>query len=347
MIDNSGFDSVPGSWNVESNYGKSITFESATNDGLTYGQIYDNSEHKITDYLTGQNGTLKELNPKTIYDNMVANGTMDVKEEYTGFLGSIIEFFTGDEKKGSNPTPTPTAIPTDDPLVTPPLSPQETANINEEEMKYELNGSDYGKNWVIKTTSKDAKIIKMSWKSGNYVLYNDNGLKLYDVETNKSTSINLENNYKEYEIVDTFDGKVYGISYITNNNKIGYYNVVSNKKMYDGKYTYSDEDSGFSIISDDYMYLISDGKTYLLKSTEEKEVLSLVNDDEFYDYTFNILGNDKPVFVQKLCTGSECFVKKLYDSKMNVFYNGSQYDFFMDYINDNIYILNEKKIEKI
>ena len=98
MIENSGFDSAPGSWNVKSNYGKSIDFDSETKDGLSYGEIYDNQDKKISDYLTGQEGTLKELNPKTIYDNMVSNGTMDVKDEYKGILGGLKALVKGESK---------------------------------------------------------------------------------------------------------------------------------------------------------------------------------------------------------------------------------------------------------
>lgn len=98
MIENSGFDSVPRSWNVKSNYGKSIDFDSETKDGLSYGEIYDNQDKKISDYLTGQEGTLKELNPKNIYDNMVSNGTMDVKDEYKGILGGLKALVKGESK---------------------------------------------------------------------------------------------------------------------------------------------------------------------------------------------------------------------------------------------------------
>ena len=57
-------------WNVESNYGKVI-------DVSKYEEIYNS--RVLVDSTTGQTDTIRNLNPRTIYDKMVANGTMDKK----------------------------------------------------------------------------------------------------------------------------------------------------------------------------------------------------------------------------------------------------------------------------
>ena len=57
-------------WNVDSNHGKVI-------DVSKYEDIYNS--RVLVDSITGQTDTIRNLNPRTIYDKMVANGTMDRK----------------------------------------------------------------------------------------------------------------------------------------------------------------------------------------------------------------------------------------------------------------------------
>ena len=56
-----------------------ITQDMKTKDGISYGEIYNSRE--LIDAMTGQKGTIKDLNPKTIYNKMVNNGTMDLRPE--------------------------------------------------------------------------------------------------------------------------------------------------------------------------------------------------------------------------------------------------------------------------
>ena len=64
--------------------------------GKTYKEIYETRE--LTDSLTGYTATLEQHNPKNIYQNMVANGIMDIKDEYKGTWGSIKGYFAGNNK---------------------------------------------------------------------------------------------------------------------------------------------------------------------------------------------------------------------------------------------------------
>lgn len=57
-------------WNVDSNHGKVI-------DVSKYEEIYNT--RVLVDSITGQADTIRNLNPRTIYNKMVADGTMDKK----------------------------------------------------------------------------------------------------------------------------------------------------------------------------------------------------------------------------------------------------------------------------
>ena len=57
-------------WSVDSNYGKVI-------DVSKYEEIYNS--RVLVDSITGRTDTIRNLNPRTIYDEMVKNGTMERK----------------------------------------------------------------------------------------------------------------------------------------------------------------------------------------------------------------------------------------------------------------------------
>ena len=76
-------------WNTDANIGKSMSVEQ-------YEDIYKN--RILTDFVTGVEATIEQHNPVNIYNAMVANGTMDVKDEYKGIWGSIKGIVVGDKK---------------------------------------------------------------------------------------------------------------------------------------------------------------------------------------------------------------------------------------------------------
>ena len=63
---------------------------------FSYGEIYKN--RIITDSINGYSATIENQNPYNVYQNMVANGTMDIKPGYEGFFGDIKAFFKGTSK---------------------------------------------------------------------------------------------------------------------------------------------------------------------------------------------------------------------------------------------------------
>ena len=123
----------------------------------------------------------------------------------------------------------------------------------------------------IKTETNNAKLITIDL-TNKFILYDDNGLKVYIVDLNKYQKINLENSYQGYNIYpNDYKDKIIGIVYQTSSQSVGYYNVISDKKMYENKYS--------SITQIDEKYLSSNDSTsgYLLSNDDEKILLSTKN----------------------------------------------------------------------
>jgi len=129
----------------------------------------------------------------------------------------------------------------------------------------------------INTVTEDAKIIAIA-KNNLYLLYSDNGIKLYDVAKSTPKKISLEDKYDYYEIIlneNVISGFVYGSNlikegYYTN---LGYYDVHSDKQLYDGKY------NNISIIDGGYLVgkNLSSNSTSLLDLKNEEVILEKNN----------------------------------------------------------------------
>lgn len=93
----------------------------------------------------------------------------------------------------------------------------------------------------IKVETNNAKVLDIS-KNDNYILISDGKVKMYNTITKELTTINLEANYKAYIIQTTEDNKLIGITYYKTKendlyNNAGFYNIITNKKLYDGTYS--------------------------------------------------------------------------------------------------------------
>ena len=88
----------------------------------------------------------------------------------------------------------------------------------------------------IETENSDAKLVAVD-SNNLFVLLDDNGLKLYNIEAKEITAVSLEDTYSDYAIyLNNDQDKVIGIVYTTSTGKVGYYNVSLNQKLYDDKY---------------------------------------------------------------------------------------------------------------
>ena len=129
----------------------------------------------------------------------------------------------------------------------------------------------------INTVTEDAKIVAIA-SNNLYLLYSDNGIKLYDVAKSKPSLIDLEDKYDYYEILlneNVISGFVYGSNLIKEGyyTSLGYYDVHSNKKLYENKY------NNISIIDGGYLVgrNLSSNSSYLLDLKNENVILEKSN----------------------------------------------------------------------
>ena len=265
-------------------------------------------------------------------------------------------FFTGDKKEPKEKDePIVTPVPSDEEEPTSTPVPQE-----KEEGSYDLTvyifgddswGQIFGeytedaKKLVIKVKSANAKFItgEEDGKT-NFFLYNDNGIKLYDIKNKKSTSIDIGTDYKEYFINTSKDGKsVIGISYNNKNHLGTFYNLKTKKEMYKNKYEMPEYKS-YTVVNDKYIYAITESMSYLLSTESEKVIKSTKNDPQSdFGHIYNSFGsNDIFVYTLEMCYEDGCTIEKIYDNQMKEIFSGNideEVDFYVYnnfmYLNDN------------
>ena len=275
-------------------------------------------------------------------------------------------FFYNDKEEpkenNSNNTPTVTPVPTEKEESTPTPVPQEETDADK---KYELtvykstdtglvtaSKADY--EWIvpafkIKVLTKNAKVLAVDNENSLFVLYNDEGLYLYDVKAKNSKKINLENNYKEYILLFNMNNdNVIGIAYLKSDNTSGYYNVLEEKKLYDGKYKPA-EYYNFYNVNDDYLTFASDEMSYLLSTKEEKVIKSYKNDKEdYWKHSYDSYKiNDKYIYILKQSFDDGWFIKKIYNDQMKEFYSGNiSGDTEFSIYNNSIYLADSDTVYK-
>lgn len=136
----------------------------------------------------------------------------------------------------------------------------------------------------IPTSLADAKILTIN---DNFILYNDNGLRIFNADNMKYQKLNITNDYTNYELNLTADkNKVAGIIYNNKDKNYGYYNIETKKNLYDNKYDY------LRALNENYIQggtELSNGniKLYALDAKEEKEFLSKDESACSYFYSNN------------------------------------------------------------
>lgn len=226
----------------------------------------------------------------------------------------------------------------------------------------------YKEAFEISVTDKNAKIYDFATNIHydeyrneeailQYILYEDNGLKLLDVLNNKTTEIDLD--YDEYLLHLSYDLKtVKGIVY-NNEEKVegdeyprhtnyGYYNLSTKKKMYDNKYDQLTPEEGMYIIGsiepkestseDNY----DEYKTLILRTDKEELVHEISGICEWYS---QIVENNGKYFVVESsgCTGLSNYT--LYDNNFKEIYSGDESGFAIH--NDGTAtVVNGNTIEK-
>ena len=240
---------------------------------------------------------------------------------------------------------------------------QNEVKENNEDKKYELTVYKHKENeyldesnevkdyleeaFTIKVKSKSAKVLAVNNNGNKYLLYEDDGLYLYDVKNQTSRKLNIESNYPEYEMYLSEDeSKVIGIGYKIKDVgekgwTIGYYNVELGKKLYDGKYTIGYLPMDLQV-TDDAISLHFGNEAYLLSSKEEKIELS----EKMDGYAeFDVFGKKGSYIYALSDSVEEPVIKKLYSNSKKLFYtNEGEHRF--SYYNDYMYIADGNIIKK-
>lgn len=198
------------------------------------------------------------------------------------------------------------------------------------------------KAFTIKVDNKNAKVIATNYKSTDMVLYDDNGLYIYNDKTKSKDKLTLENNYESYEFFVSEDGtKATGICYSTKAGKFGYYNIAKKIKMYDGKYTYFIEQ-----LNDHYLSTNDGNTAYLLSSDSESTKLSYKYGEIPYGYTSYGKNGDYIFGLGE--TTEDIGIRRLYSNNLQMFYETTDllWENDISFYNNYLYLVKDKKILK-
>ena len=236
---------------------------------------------------------------------------------------------------------------------------EELLNYTLKVYKYNSGGicpeynKDYCKDlaFTIKTKTENAKLIK---GVDAFILYEDDGLKVYNNYDGKITKLlNLENQYKNYDIFYK-DQTVLGIVYYTTDENwckyvlSGYYNIKNNKKMYDNKYAYINY-----LYNSSYLTAALGDKIYLLNIDTEKEELSV---RQSYNYDgeicyvmgsnrFNSYSNNSKNFYY--ITDSDVFnAYKFYSNDKKLIFDKNVNEGNWSFKDKYLYVVDDKVIKK-
>ena len=215
----------------------------------------------------------------------------------------------------------------------------------------------YCKNLVF-TLKMETDNYKVLSKNKKYILYDDNGLKLYNSNNNEIIKIDLENTYDTYSIsyydyVESYS-KVTGIVYKNNNENASYYDLITKSKKFENKY------QNLYILDENYLsgsnYTEETSTAYLLNIKDEKEelVYSDINiNSELGSVSFSENKyNDKYFYKVNKCA-EYCIPQVIYDNnKKEIFRIPSTVE--MDYYSsfdhsfyeDKLYLVENKIVKK-
>lgn len=127
--------------------------------------------------------------------------------------------------------------------------------------------------YTIKTNTMNSSFIKAE---NGFILYDDNVLKIYNSNTNEIIKTDLENKYSSYSFYFNNDGnKIIGLI-CKKNEKTTYYNLITNKKMYENAYKH--------LYSIDENFMHADG--FLLNVNKEEIIISSKNVAAGYDIKY-------------------------------------------------------------
>lgn len=136
----------------------------------------------------------------------------------------------------------------------------------------------------IKVCSSDYKIYDIQ---GEYALYKDSDIYIYDMTNDNTTKLDIDSSYEKYKFIfDATNKKVIGIMAgnlkehgLYDHSTTFFYNLETKKEMYKGKY------DKFNVIDNEYIegVVYSDNITYLLKIDNEETITLEDVQEQFVD----------------------------------------------------------------
>lgn len=187
----------------------------------------------------------------------------------------------------------------------------------------------------IETENSDAKLVAVD-SNNLFILLDDNGLKLYNIEAKEITAVSLEDTYSDYAIyLNNDQDRVIGIVYTNSTGKVGYYNVSLNQKLYDDKY------NDINQIDDNYLNASDDTKNYLLNANEEIEEFS---NEEGLNYTvFNFEG--KYYYFETAYSNGSIY-QKIYANNKKIIYDKIISTHLVSVYDGNLYLVDGDVVKK-
>ena len=196
--------------------------------------------------------------------------------------------------------------------------------------------------YTLKTETENAKIVGIQEYDFAYILYNDNGLKLYNAKTQKIVKTNLDTNYDSYELFKVDDNYL-SASYYDFDNKTGCVYLVNvengNIELID-KVKYGG--NGY------YSHKLNNNSFYILGSQIETSTIEKIyNNDKklfFENTTDEIIGDEKySFFKDNLYVYNNNVVKK-YNADGKLISTSKKYENFKQLIEDKIIYVKDDKL---
>lgn len=196
--------------------------------------------------------------------------------------------------------------------------------------------------YTLKTETENAKIVGIQEYDFAYILYNDNGLKLYNAKTQKIVKTNLDTNYDSYELFKVDDNYL-SASYYDFDNKTGcvyLVNVENGNIELKDKVKYGG--NGY------YSHKLNNNSFYILGSQiETLTIEKIYNNDKklfFENTTDEIIGDEKySFFKDNLYVYNNNVVKK-YNADGKLISTSKKYENFKQLIEDKIIYVKDDKL---
>jgi len=200
--------------------------------------------------------------------------------------------------------------------------------------------------FTLNTETEDAKVI--SSFSNLFILYRDNGLKIYNVKTKEIKKIDLESGYESYRLyLNNAKNKVAGIIYKLEIGGYAYYNVLKNTKLYtDGRYanlTYLDE----NYLSGETPSQTSMSKFLLSANEEQVELFYETSSDDYCGIYYSLENfNDRYYFFENENCGNSNLISKIYNNNKQVIYDKKVENYYVSVVNGMLYLKEENVVKK-